>query len=66
MKAEYDFTNAERGKFFRPDAVLKLPVFLDEDVRSSLSARARDRGVELDRLVNDILKKDIALSKTAR
>lgn len=29
MKEEYDFSNAERGKFYRPDAQLNIPVYLD-------------------------------------
>ncbi len=32
MKREYDFSKGERGKFFRPNAELNLPVYLDPDV----------------------------------
>ena len=28
MKEEYDFSNAERGRFYRPDTQLKPPVYL--------------------------------------
>ena len=28
MKREYDFSKAERGKFFRPNAELSLPIYL--------------------------------------
>ena len=31
MKAEYDFTNAEQGKFYRPIEQLDIPVYLDEE-----------------------------------
>jgi hypothetical protein len=31
-KKEYDFSKGERGKFFRADAELSLPVYLDPDV----------------------------------
>ncbi|HEX9734234.1 MAG TPA: hypothetical protein VGG06_19860 [Thermoanaerobaculia bacterium] len=61
MKKEYDFSDAERGKFYRPGARLNLPIYLDDDVRSYLSARAASKGVELGRLVNDLLKRDIEL-----
>jgi len=27
MKPEYDFSKGERGKFFRPNAELRLPIF---------------------------------------
>ena len=47
MKDEYDFSNAERGRFFRQDALLVPPVHLDPDVLAFLSARAQARGVPL-------------------
>ncbi len=61
MKDEYDFSGAERGKFYRPGARLNLPIYLDEDVRDYLSARAAAKGIELVRLVNALLKHDIEL-----
>jgi len=66
MKNEYDFTNAERGKFYRPDAVLNLPVYLEAEVQTYLAERARTRGIDLESLVNDILKKDIALAEVLK
>jgi hypothetical protein len=33
MKKEYDFSKGERGKFYRPDARLNLPVYLEPDLR---------------------------------
>jgi len=61
MKQEYDFSKAERGKFYRPDAKMNLPVYLDEDVKEYLAERARAKGIGLGEMVNDLLKKDIAL-----
>ena len=29
MKKEYDFSKGERGKFFRPDAELRIQVYLE-------------------------------------
>ena len=46
MKSEYDFSNAERGKFFRKNSSLELPVYLEATVRDYLSERARVKGVE--------------------
>jgi len=65
MKDEYDFSNAERGKFFRRDAQLIPPVHLDPEVLSYLAARAEARGTSLDDLVNELLKKDIERIKAA-
>ena len=32
MKKEYEFSNALRGKFYRKDARLNLPIYLDKDI----------------------------------
>ena len=66
MKDEYDFSNAERGKFFRRDAQLVPPLHLDPEVLTYLAARAEARGTTLNELVNDLLKKDIELIEAAR
>jgi hypothetical protein len=33
MKKEYDFSKGERGKFYRPDIQLNLPVYLEPELR---------------------------------
>jgi hypothetical protein len=32
MRKEYDFSKGERGKFYRPDMKLNIPVYLDDEV----------------------------------
>jgi hypothetical protein len=66
MKDEYDFSTAERGKFFRKGTRLIPPVHLDADVLDYLSERAAARGVSLSSLVNTLLKKDIELIDAAK
>jgi hypothetical protein len=66
MKDEYDFSAAPRGKFYRPDAQLIPPVHLDPDVLAYLVDCAKARRVSLSRLVNDMLKKDIALIEAVK
>jgi hypothetical protein len=61
MKDEYDFSKAERGRFYRKDAALAPPVYLDPEVLAFLAARAQARGMPLNELVNALLKKDIEL-----
>jgi hypothetical protein len=56
MKDEYDFSIAERGKFFREAARLVPPIHLDPEVLDYLSERAAARGVSLSSLVNTLLK----------
>ena len=61
MKNEYDFSKGARGKFYRSDANLNLPVYLDADVLDYLTAKAKIKGVAINDIVNDLLRKDIAL-----
>ena len=66
MKDEYDFSQGERGKFFKPNAQLNLPVYLDEEVSTYLRKQAEAKGKELNEIVNEMLKKDIDLIKAAK
>jgi hypothetical protein len=66
MKDEYDFSNAERGKFYSPDAQLIRPVPLDPEVLSYLLARADALDKSLDELVNELLRKDIEIIEAGK
>ena len=66
MRNEHDFSDGERGKFFRKDAELQLPVYLEEEVLAYLQDRARAKGMELNEMVNALLKQDIALIESAK
>ena len=62
MKKEYDFSKAERGKFYRKGAKLRLPVYLDARVQSRLERVAKKQGKELGDLVNQLVKKELHLA----
>jgi hypothetical protein len=66
MKAEYDFSKGERGKFFKACAELRLPIYLDEDVQRFLVERVADRGVPLGETVNGLLKREIQIIKSVK
>jgi uncharacterized protein (DUF4415 family) len=61
MKDEYDFSKAVRGRFYRPDTQLNIPVYLDQDVESWFAEKAKIKGVNLQSLINELLRKDISL-----
>jgi hypothetical protein len=63
---EVDFSGGTRGKFHRPNARLNLPVYLDAEVPAYLAALAAKKGVALSDLVNDLLKKDIAILEVGK
>lgn len=66
MRNEYDFSKGVRGNFYRANATLNLPVYLDDEVQAYLSRRAAQRGIELAELVNDLLRKDIELIEAGK
>jgi len=66
MPAEIDFSKGTRGRFFQAGARPILPVYLEIDVQTYLDARAKARGVEVEQLVNELLRKDIELIEAAR
>jgi hypothetical protein len=66
MPPEIDFSGGVRGKFYRPDATMRLPVYLDADVQAYLVALATRKGMPLSELANDLLKKEIAILEVAK
>jgi len=66
MKPEYDFSKGERGKFFRPNAELRLPIYLSADVQSYLTERAARKGIPLGEMVNTLLKHDIEMIESVK
>ena len=66
MEAEYDFSNAERGKFYRPGATLRLPVYLNEELQSYLAAAAERKGISLTDLVNSLLSKEVEIVEAVK
>ena len=66
MKQLHDFRSGERGKFYRRNAVIRLPIYLDEALQSYLSATAERKGKSLGELVNDLLSKEIAIVESMK
>ncbi len=66
MPAEIDFSGGVRGKFYRPDARISLPIYLEADVQAYLVALATTKGVPLSELANEFLKKEIAIVEVAK
>ena len=66
MRDEYDFSKAERGRLYRPDAKLNLPVYLDEEVQAFVQAIAERRKTDLSTVVNQLLRGDMQLADTMK
>ncbi len=66
MPAEIDFSGGVRGKFYRPNLKLNLPVYLDAEVQAYLAAIASRKGVPVSDLANDLLKREIAIIEAVK
>ena len=66
MKKEYDFSKGERGKFYRPNAKLNLPVYLDEEVLAFVQRIARRRKSDLSSVVNQLLRSDMQVAEVLK
>ncbi|HTD90715.1 MAG TPA: hypothetical protein VK663_08640 [Burkholderiales bacterium] len=60
MPGEIPFSVGTRGKFYRPNLKVNLPVYLDAEVQASLANIAAKKGVPVSDLANDLLKREIA------
>jgi hypothetical protein len=61
MKPHYDFSKAERGKFYRKDARLRLPIYLDDKLQKRLELIAEKNGRDVGDVVSNLLIKDVEL-----
>lgn len=66
MKKEYDFSQGERGKFYHPDLELQVPVYLEKDIAEFLQELSERKGTDLEKIVNDWLRKDIDLVQSTK
>lgn len=59
MKREYDFSKAVRGKFYRKEAELRLPIYLNAKLQSRLERIAKKKGKDIGDMVNSLVRKEI-------
>jgi hypothetical protein len=63
MRKEYDFSKGERGRFYRPDMKLNIPIYLDEEVSAFIEKIASKKGIDRSSVVNELLRSDIKLAE---
>jgi hypothetical protein len=61
MKKEYDFSKGIRGKFYRENIRLNVPIYLDKDIAEFIEKVAKKKKVDAQTIVNTMLRgnKDI-------
>ena len=63
MRKEYDFSKGERGKFYRSDMKLNIPIYLDDEVSDFVEKIALKKGLDRSSVVNELLRGDIKIGK---
>jgi len=63
MKEEYDFSKAERGKFYRPDVTLNIPIYLEAENLAFVEKLAKKKRKDMSKIVNDLIRSDIQMAK---
>ncbi|MDY7005864.1 MAG: hypothetical protein SWX82_18520 [Cyanobacteriota bacterium] len=59
MKSEYDFSQAQQGKFYHPDAKFNYSIYLEPDVEQFIAKIAEQKKVDVQILVNEWLRNHI-------
>ncbi len=63
MKEKYDFTNAEKGKFYKDNLELNIPVYLDNDVLEFVDKIAHKKQKNISFVVNQLIHSDMELAE---
>jgi hypothetical protein len=66
MKDEYDFSKGERGKFYRTDIKLNMPIYLDDEVMNFVEKIAKEKDADLSSVVNQLLRGDMQLAEVIK
>jgi predicted DNA-binding ribbon-helix-helix protein len=66
LDREIDFSKGVRSKFYRPGMKLRIPIYLEETLLGSLAEIAERRGMNVDDLVSDLLRRDLAIVDALR
>ena len=61
MKKEYDFSRAERGRFYRKNAELRFPIYLGSRLQKQVESLATRTGRDLGEVVNQIVETEVRL-----
>ncbi len=63
MKKEYNFSKAEKGKFYRPENEIEIPIYLDKKVKEYYQSLSENKNVDLNRIINSILEKEMEIQQ---
>jgi cytidylate kinase len=61
MKKQYDFSKGTRGKFYKPNLVLNIPIYLDSKLQKRVEEVARRKGQDVGAVVSRFVRKELEL-----
>jgi hypothetical protein len=56
MRKPYNFSKGKQGKFYSRDVILKLPIYLGDDLIAFIEEYSKEKKADLQTAVNDILR----------
>ena len=65
MKKNIDFSNGTRGKFYRANAIFRVPVYLEKGTQEFVEKIAKKTRTDVSTVVNRLLKADMEVVRTA-
>jgi hypothetical protein len=63
IKKEYDFSKGVRGKFYCPPEFMEIPIYIDKNLRKYYEEVALKKHVDVQTIVNAVLKKEMELQQ---
>ena len=63
MKKEYNFSKGVRGKFYKSDLDINLPVYLEPETLNFVKNIAKKKNSDISTVVNNLLKTDIQIAE---
>ena len=64
MKKEYDFSNGECSKFYKPNLKLNFPVYLDDDAFDFVNKVAKTKKTNISFVGNQLIHSDMQIAET--
>ena len=66
MIEEYDFSKAQKGKFYSSDANLNIPLYLDQEVKAFVKAIVKRKGADLSTVTSHLLRWSMKLAEAMK
>jgi len=66
MEKEYDFSKAKRGIFYKENAVLNIPIYLDPENLRFVLKIAEEKNLDTTFIVNKLIKENIKIAEVLK